>query len=226
MAFTKEIKPVILGTLVVGVIGLVVNLVRGDFGFGSGIKADHAWNFDLPRAFLFIWEFFWLAAVIVFFFKFTKNATSEKDEKTFEKIEGFEPKFFKIMISILVFAGILTLLVPAFFGPGLSQYNTDNEGIVVNVVASQYTFTFNGSTTIELQVGVNYIFNLTTTDTTHGFGLYDTNGILLIQAQIVPGHPTNLSYTFEETGLYSVYCMEYCSAGHHAMRMNDVITVV
>ncbi|MHA2274701.1 MAG: cytochrome C oxidase subunit II, partial [Candidatus Kariarchaeaceae archaeon] len=75
-----------------------------------------------------------------------------------------------------------------------------------------------------LNVNTKYDFRLETLDTTHGFGLYNDENQLIIQAQIVPDYTTHLVVKFDEAGVYTVKCMEFCGVAHHIMEAT--ITVV
>jgi cytochrome c oxidase subunit 2 len=66
---------------------------------------------------------------------------------------------------------------------------------------------------VEVPVGATVTFYVTSTDIQHGFKLQDTN----INMQIVPGHVSKLTYTFDTAGEYPYICTEYCGVGHAAM---------
>lgn len=52
----------------------------------------------------------------------------------------------------------------------------------------------------------------------HGLGVYDPDGTLLFQAQVIPGQVQKVVHTFTEPGTYEILCLEYCGAKHHEMR--------
>ena len=54
-------------------------------------------------------------------------------------------------------------------------------------------------------------------DVAHGFGVYNPDGVLIFQAQIVPDHEQKIVHTFTQPGIYTVHCLEYCGVGHHLM---------
>jgi len=66
---------------------------------------------------------------------------------------------------------------------------------------------------IELPVGATAHFTVTSTDVVHGFRIPDTNA----NAMIIPGQVTEVSVTFDEPGLHSLICHEYCGIQHHVM---------
>ncbi|MEO9970171.1 MAG: cytochrome C oxidase subunit I [Hyphomonadaceae bacterium] len=71
--------------------------------------------------------------------------------------------------------------------------------------------------TTEVPLGKTVVFNLTTTDVNHGFGVVDEEGTLLLQTQAMPGYTNKVKYVFDKPGEYRVICMEFCGIGHHAM---------
>jgi cytochrome c oxidase subunit II len=60
-------------------------------------------------------------------------------------------------------------------------------------------------------------------DVAHGFGVYNPEGALIFQAQVVPDHEQKIVHTFTEPGVYQVLCLEFCGAGHHKMRSRFVV---
>ncbi len=51
----------------------------------------------------------------------------------------------------------------------------------------------------------------------HGVGIYDPDGTLLTQAQVIPERVQKLVFTFTKPGTYRILCLEYCGAKHHEM---------
>jgi cytochrome c oxidase subunit 2 len=51
----------------------------------------------------------------------------------------------------------------------------------------------------------------------HGFGVYDPDGKLLFQAQVIPGRLQKVVHTFTTPGRYEVLCLEFCGRDHHKM---------
>lgn len=73
-------------------------------------------------------------------------------------------------------------------------------------------------------VGEPIEFLVTSTDVTHGFGLYDENLQLIAQTQAMPGYTNSVYHTFDKPGKYQILCMEYCSVGHHIMVKEIIVT--
>ncbi|MRH42550.1 cytochrome C oxidase subunit II [Aquibacillus halophilus] len=104
--------------------------------------------------------------------------------------------------------------IAPFDDPGVKEI-AENEYEVVMILQS---FGFNPSN-IEVPVGAEVHFTMTSKDVTHGFQVPGTN----INAMVMPGHIQKISHTFKEPGNYLVICNEYCGIGHQAM--STTITV-
>lgn len=96
-----------------------------------------------------------------------------------------------------------------FNNPGIHQIDENTYEVVV--VSSAFAYTPNH---IEVPVGKEIIFTLTSTDVVHSFTIDDTK----VNMMAVPGRITHKSYTFTEPGNYLILCNEYCGAGHHFMQ--------
>ena len=71
------------------------------------------------------------------------------------------------------------------------------------VVAQAWAF---NPRNIEIPVGSEIEFNVTSIDVQHGFKITDTN----INMQVVPGQVSKLTYTFDAIGEFPYICSEYC----------------
>jgi len=101
-----------------------------------------------------------------------------------------------------------------FDEPGIYQTG-DNE---YEVVMTLQAFSFNPGD-IEIPVGAEVTFIMTSKDVIHGFQIAGTN----VNAMVTPGHIQTITETFDEPGEYLVICNEYCGAGHQIM--STTITV-
>ena len=77
---------------------------------------------------------------------------------------------------------------------------------------------FRGVNEIDLPVGKNIKFVVTSKDVNHGFGIYNSRGELLTQTQAMPGYNNELYYSFNQKGDYLILCMEYCGMAHAMMK--------
>ncbi|GAB4442028.1 MAG: cytochrome c oxidase subunit II [Chloroflexi bacterium OHK40] len=78
------------------------------------------------------------------------------------------------------------------------------------MVAQVFMFTPNE---IEVPVGSEVTFVLTSRDVIHGFKIVGTP----VNMMVVPGQISKMRFTFTRPGEYLIVCHEYCGGGHHAM---------
>lgn len=115
---------------------------------------------------------------------------------------------------IVVLALLFALLMSTIFfipygktaGPGAQ---------VVRVTGVQFAWAVTPGT---VRAGVPVEFLATSRDVNHGFGVYDANGVLQFQAQVIPDRTQKIVHTFSRPGTYEVLCLEFCGRDHHKMR--------
>lgn len=117
--------------------------------------------------------------------------------------------WFFLLLSVLALA--FGVSIP-FYPYGKAQANSD--AVEYSVIAQQFAFV-----NLPLKVPLNtpIIFNVTSSDVTHGFAIYNAKGRLIDQVQAMPEYDNQLAITFTEPGKYQVRCLEYCGLGHHVM---------
>lgn len=126
------------------------------------------------------------------------------------KSYAIRSKWFYALVAFGVGITFVTL-VPF---PVVSQSEAASGATPVSVVGHQWYWTIDDT---EYGVGETIEFRVTSADSTHGFGIYDQNGVLLTQTQAMPRYVNKLVYRFDKPGTYSVLCLEYCGLAHHAM---------
>jgi cytochrome c oxidase subunit II len=114
------------------------------------------------------------------------------------------------VLSATVIASFV-LTVPSFPYPTASQSRSLRH---FAVVAQQFSFRL--PSTIPLNTDV--IFDVTSKDVNHGFGIYDPNGQLIAQVQAMPDYTNHLPVRFRVPGTYTIRCLEYCGIAHHVMQ--------
>jgi cytochrome c oxidase subunit II len=82
------------------------------------------------------------------------------------------------------------------------------------IVAHQYQFDVPAAVPIRTQL----VFDVTSVDVNHGFGIYDPHGALLEQVQAMQDYVNHLPVEFTTAGRYTIRCMEYCGISHSAMQ--------
>ncbi|MEO6923132.1 MAG: hypothetical protein ABI064_03075 [Acidobacteriaceae bacterium] len=91
--------------------------------------------------------------------------------------------------------------------------------IRVPVIAQQFSFLMPS----KFPVGRRIIFEVTSRDVNHDFGIYDSEGELVAQVQAMPNYVNDLEVTFHKPGNYTVRCLEYCGVGHAGMEKNFTV---
>ncbi len=109
----------------------------------------------------------------------------------------------------------LVVVTVLFFGTlaGVPWLNRAKADATVNVKALQFVFVMQPAT---VKAG-NVDFKVTSDDVSHGFGLFDPDGKMVSQIQVVPGVTSTLSTKLTKTGKYKILCFEYCGVGHAQM---------
>jgi cytochrome c oxidase subunit 2 len=82
------------------------------------------------------------------------------------------------------------------------------------VVARQYSFAVPAVVPFDQPV----VFDVTSVDVNHGFGIYGPNGAIVSQVQAMPGYINHLPVTFAVKGHYVIRCLEFCGIAHAAMQ--------
>jgi len=146
-------------------------------------------------------------------------------------VDKYERIFLYLTIAVLVaaFAAVVTTAVasdihlpdksatilpedidatPPFDAPGLYQVGDDEYQAVI--IAQAFNFT---PDEIRVPRGATVTFLLVSRDVIHGFMVPRTN----VNAMVVPGQVTEITYQFKDAGEFQIICHEYCGIGHHQM---------
>lgn len=129
-------------------------------------------------------------------------------------LRGWWLRVLLLLIGVALAVSFATLPYPwaaaAAGGPAL----------IVPVTAHQFSF----SMPTTLPANRRLAFDVTASDVTHGFGIYDAQGRLLGQVQAMPGYVNRLYFTFPHPGNYTIRCLEYCGIAHDAMLQTITVT--
>jgi len=112
----------------------------------------------------------------------------------------------------LVILGVIVSV--ASLWPWPHAVSASDDVVTVNATGGQWYWEIDVE---EVPVDRTVIFNAHTEDVNHGLGIYGPDGRLHVQVQAMPGYVNQVEYVFEETGLYQVFCMEFCGIAHHDM---------
>lgn len=119
----------------------------------------------------------------------------------------------KILGVLLMAAALTYLAVPAFAAPAPAPYVADPKATEVTIDMKSYKYAFDPGE-ITVYEGQKITLNITTPDRKHGLKLdaYDIN------AAIVPGEVTSVTFVADKTGEFPFKCSVFCGTGHMGMK--------
>ncbi len=117
----------------------------------------------------------------------------------------------RLIWGLLVFGTVVTA---ASLWSWPHAVRTTNDVITVNATGYQWYWEIDKET---VPLGKPVVFNVHTADVTHGIGIVDPSGRLLVQTQAMPGYVNKVEHTFQAAGPHKVICLEFCGIGHHDM---------
>ncbi len=151
--------------------------------------------------------------VIAAFIFVVMNSGQETDYDPVKK------RFYAVRTGLfwVLIAGFIVVSFSSFQGmPYAAQHRENNSAETQIIDAEGFQWYWKLSSN-EVKANKPVLFNVTSGDVNHGFGLYDESLTLLAQTQAMPGYINKLEYTFNSPGTYKILCMEYCGMAHHAM---------
>jgi cytochrome c oxidase subunit II len=122
--------------------------------------------------------------------------------------------FLALMLFLL---GTFFATIPFF--PYLAAAGALQPAEKVPVIAQQFAFIMPD----HLPLNHRILFEVTSRDVNHGFGIYDPKGQLVAQTQAMPDYVNYLEVTFRQPGHYSVRCLEYCGVAHAVMQTDFTV---
>ncbi|MHB1551761.1 MAG: cupredoxin domain-containing protein [Vulcanimicrobiaceae bacterium] len=130
--------------------------------------------------------------------------------------EGYKLRRWWFLILSVGLVAIFAVTLPWFPYPPLraAVHATKNGTLYVKVTAQQYAFTMPSVLPLDRRI----VFEVTSLDVNHGFGIYDPRGQIVAQVQAMPDYVNHLPVTFTRAGRYTVRCLEYCGIGHASMQ--------
>ncbi len=118
----------------------------------------------------------------------------------------------KVWLGLVLFVAVVAFAITLPFfpypwakaSPGAQHFT---------VTAAQYAFVMPSV----IPANVPIVFDVTSQDVNHGFGIYAPDGMLFAQVQAMPGYINHLPIEFHVKGHYIVRCLEFCGIGHSYM---------
>lgn len=124
---------------------------------------------------------------------------------------GYGIRRYWFWFTLIVAAVAFAITIPQFpYSKAAAETNVRHYA----VVAQQYSFAMPSTVPLDTPV----VFDVTSKDVNHGFGIYAPNGDVFSQVQAMPGYVNHLALTFTIPGHYTVRCLEYCGIAHAAMQ--------
>ncbi len=160
---------------------------------------------------------FSIVAVVVVLFVFRSTRVGFRAEPAERPVvENRETKWALLVGLFMVTLLALTIFqIPYFF-------NTDAKGAQrIKLVGQQYAFTVDPP---RAKAGVPTIITFTVKDVSHAAGIYNPNGTLIKQVNVLPGVSQDIKITFTRPGRYRIRCLEFCGVDHHNMQAALVVT--
>lgn len=146
----------------------------------------------------------------------TRRPSEESEEEEIHR-RGYAIRgrwFVGLMLSLLV---VFVATIPFF--PYMPSAQALAPADRVPVVAAQFRFIMPD----HLPLNQRILFEVTSWDVNHGFGIYDPDGRLIAQTQAMPDYINYLEVTFHRPGRYKVLCLEYCGLGHPVMEKSFTV---
>lgn len=118
-----------------------------------------------------------------------------------------------ILVLIIIAVAFTLATRPLIHYPGVARAVPEQRQIMT-VEGLQFGWVIEPK---QVKAGIPVEFQVSSRDVNHGFGVVDSNGVLLFQVQSMPRYVNKAIYTFEKSGTYRVVCLEYCGLAHHVM---------
>jgi cytochrome c oxidase subunit II len=103
----------------------------------------------------------------------------------------------------------------AYLEPKITKL--DDKTYQVYAVAQMWQFQ---PTQIEVPVGSEVDFFVTSKDVVHGFHINDKD----VNMMAIYGNINKTTVKFEKAGIYKIICHEYCGIGHQAMQAEVIVS--
>lgn len=160
-----------------------------------------------------------LISVVSFFV--LHYSTRHPDETDKHSLAKFETHWTILILVVIVIFATSTI----FYLPYPYAHSSVQPTMYVDVQGRQFSWCLstppdwgtNCQPDYKIPVGQTVLFYVQSVDVTHGFGVYDSNGAILFQAQVMPGFTNSIMYKFTTPGTYYIRCLEFCGYGHYGM---------
>lgn len=118
-----------------------------------------------------------------------------------------------LVVALLATAFLVSLLFLPYAGSRAQRLGAP--AVTVDVTGRMWAWELSRTTLPREQV---VEFRVTALDVNHGFGIYAPDGRIVTQVQAMPGYTNRLLFRFDQPGVYTIRCLEFCATGHHLMQ--------
>lgn len=140
-----------------------------------------------------------------------KKTTTAYD-RFYARVGAYRRFALVVLVSIVAIVFIFTLFTLPY--PPQRAEALGPPTTVVNVVGQQWSWTMS---TRQVSANTSVEFSVTSKDVVHDFAVYNSQGVLVGQVEVLPGNTNNLVLKFTQAGTYTVRCLDYCGIGHTYM---------
>ncbi|GBD19319.1 Cytochrome c oxidase subunit 2 [bacterium HR27] len=117
-----------------------------------------------------------------------------------------------VVVVILGIAFVFSLWFLPY--PSSRAARLGDPAVTVDVTGRMWAWQLSQTT---IPRGQTVEFVVRSLDVNHGFGIFAPDGRIVTQVQAMPRYTNRLLYRFEEPGVYTIRCLEFCATGHHLM---------
>ena len=151
-----------------------------------------------------------MLALLFLYFASSASKSSEEYAPIQKSAYSLRSKmFFLILLVIVPIVGYTLTKMPYPTNSTKSEASK-----TVAVIGHQWYWEIND---LSAKVGEPVLYEVTSADVNHGFGIYDPDLNIISQTQAMPKYKNNLLVSFPKAGVYKIMCLEYCGLVHHAM---------
>jgi cytochrome c oxidase subunit 2 len=150
------------------------------------------------------------AAILIVMAAIARTTTQPEEPQSQVTAAGYRLRRGWLWVLAAAALAALALSIPSFpYGKPATL-----AGEHYAVTAMQYGFELPRSVPADAPI----VFDVTSKDVNHGFGIYDPQGRLIAQVQAMPNYVNHLPLRLHAEGHYTVRCLEYCGIAHAAMQ--------
>lgn len=127
-----------------------------------------------------------------------------------------------LVVSVIAFHAFTHIKFPWTRWQISSKQAVPKREITVNVADYKFHLPENP---IMLKANEPVKFTLFSQDVTYGFGVFRSDGTMVFQMQVLPGHANEIIWIFKDEGKYTIRSTEYSGPENWKMILKDAIIV-